>query len=59
MYHRNSVNASITAIGGGTVKGVLFLALPLFILLIPFFGYGELSGLLGEDKLKMIFFRSH
>jgi len=38
---------------------VLFLALPLFILLVPFFGYGELRGLLGEDKLKMIFFRSH
>ena len=57
-YHGVSVNASIMAIGGGTVKGILFLTVLLFILQIPFFGYMELRRVFGADKMNTIFFRS-
>ncbi|HTY23111.1 MAG TPA: hypothetical protein VMC85_08265 [Desulfomonilaceae bacterium] len=40
------------------MKGILFLAVLLFILLIPFFGYAELWRVMGADNLKTLFFQS-
>ena len=58
MYHGQSFNESITAIGGGTLKGILSLMALLAVLLIPFFGFTELRRVFGEGKLERLFFTS-
>lgn len=57
-YRREAFEQSITALGGGTWKGILTLALLVFVMLVPFVGYGELAKALGEGKLEKIFFHS-
>jgi hypothetical protein len=57
LYHGNSFSESIADLGGGTLKGILTLTVLLFVLLIPFFGFGELQRVLGEGKLAQLFFR--
>lgn len=59
LYHGKSFQASMADLGGGTLMGILTLALLLFVMLIPFFGFTELQRVLGEDELRQIFFRSH
>lgn len=56
LYHGRSFQESIAGLGGGTLKGILTLALLLFVMLIPFFGFGELQRVLGEGKLGQLFF---
>jgi len=56
-YHGKSFSQSIADLGGGTWKGMLTLTVILFVVLIPFFGFGELQRVLGEGKLKQLFFR--
>jgi hypothetical protein len=58
LYHGQSFNESITAVGGGTLKGTLSLMALLAVLLIPFFGFTELRRVLGEGKLERLFFTS-
>jgi hypothetical protein len=55
---KQSFQQSIADLGGGTWNGVLTLALLVFVLLIPFVGFGELGRVVGEGKLQKIFFRS-
>jgi len=55
MYHGRSLSQSIE-LGGGTWKGILTLAAIMFVVLIPFVGYGELKEALGERELKRLFF---
>jgi hypothetical protein len=57
FYHGKSFSESIADIGGGTLKGILTLTVLLFVLLIPFFGLGELQRVLGAGKLAQLFFR--
>jgi len=56
LYRGESFQQSIADLGGGTLKGILTLALLLFVLLIPFFGFTELQRVLGEGKLTQLFF---
>jgi hypothetical protein len=56
FYHGKSFPQSIADLGGGTLKGILTLTLLLFVLLMPFFGFGELQRVLGEGKLTELFF---
>ena len=56
FYHRKTFSESIADLGGGTLKGILTLTVLLFVLLIPFFGFGELQRVLGEGKLAQLFF---
>jgi hypothetical protein len=58
LYHGRSFNQSISAIGGGTLKGILSFMALLAVLLIPFFGFTELRRVLGEGKLEKLFFTS-
>jgi hypothetical protein len=58
LYHGHSFGESITAIGGGTLKGTLSLMALLAVLLIPFFGFTELRRVFGEGKLERLFFTS-
>lgn len=57
-FHKQPFRQSLTEIGGGTLKGMFTLTLLLFVLLIPFFGVGELTRVFGEGKLSRLFFRS-
>ena len=56
LYHGKSFSQSIAELGGGTLKGILTLTVLLFVLLIPFFGFGELQRVVGESKLGQLFF---
>ena len=56
LYHCKSFSQSIAELGGGTFQGILTLTVLLFVLLIPFFGFGELQRVLGESKLGQLFF---
>jgi hypothetical protein len=58
LYHGHSFSESIVSIGGGTLNGILLLTLLLAVLLIPFFGFGEVDRVFGEQKLKKLFFAS-
>ncbi len=58
LYHGQSFNESITAIGGRSLKGTLSMMALLAVLLIPFFGFNELRRVLGECKLEKLFFAS-
>lgn len=57
FYHGTSFSHSIGDLGGGTLKGILTLTVLLFVLLIPFFAFGELQRVLGEGRLARLFFR--
>ena len=57
FYHGQSFHQSISGFGGGTWKAILTLTLLLFVILIPFVGFGELQRVLGEGKLARIFLR--
>jgi hypothetical protein len=56
LYHGKSFAESIADLGGGTSQAILTLTLLLFVMLIPFVGFGELQRVLGEGKLKQLFF---
>ena len=58
LYHGHSFSDSVASIGGGTLNGILTLMLLLGVLLIPFFGFGEVNRVFGEQKLKKLFFAS-
>lgn len=55
FYRRESFRQSIANLGGGTWKGIFSLTLPLFVMLIPFVGFGELQRVLGEGKMAKLF----
>ena len=58
FFHGKSFSQSIADLGGGTLKGILTLTVLLFVLLIPFFAFGELERVLGEGKLAQLFFHA-
>jgi hypothetical protein len=57
LYRGKSFDESVGNLGGGTWGGILCLTFLLFVLLIPFFGFTELQRVLGEGKLRELFFR--
>jgi hypothetical protein len=57
LYHHQSFQESIADLGGGTLQAILILTLLLFVILIPFVGFGELQRVLGEGKLRQLFFQ--
>src|SRR5215472_4154028 len=56
LYHGKSFRQSIAELGGGSSTGMLTLTLLLFVVLIPFVGFGELQRVFGAEKLARIFF---
>jgi hypothetical protein len=58
LYHGNSAGQSIAEVGGGTLYGILALMAILVVLLVPFFAFTELRGVLGVEKLRRLFFTS-
>jgi hypothetical protein len=55
LYHHQSFRQSNSELGGGTWQGILTLALLVFVMLIPFVGFGELRRVMGEGKLEKLF----
>ena len=56
LYHGQSFPQSIAELAGGTFRGILTLTLLLFVVLIPFVGFGELQRRIGKDRLAQVFF---
>ena len=56
-WHGRPIVESYPEIGGGSRKGVVVVSLILFVCLIPFFSYRELSRALGKDELHALLFR--
>jgi hypothetical protein len=56
LYRHQSFRQSNSEFGGGSWQGMLTLALLVFVTLIPFVSFGELSRVIGEGKLKKLFF---
>lgn len=55
FYHGKSFHQSIAELGGGTWGGILTLSALLFVILIPFVGFGELQRVIGRGKLAQVF----
>jgi hypothetical protein len=56
-FRGKSFPESVSDIGGGTWSSILIIALLLFVVLVPFFGFGELQRVLGKGQLAQLFFR--
>jgi hypothetical protein len=56
LFRGLSFQQSIADIGGGSMRAIVTLSLLMFAFFVPFMGYGELQGVLGEGKLRQIFF---
>jgi hypothetical protein len=56
LYRHQSFRQSNSDFGGGTWQGMLTLALLVFVMLIPFVGFGELRRVMGENELEKLFF---
>jgi len=52
MFHHRSFAESVARFAGGSWTGLLSLTLLLFVVLIPFFGFGELRRVFGEDIVR-------
>jgi len=56
LYHGKSFHQSIAELGGGSLTAILTLTLLMFVVLIPFVGFGELQRVFGAEKLARVFF---
>jgi hypothetical protein len=58
MIHGKPFLVALGEVGGGTLLGIISVVVILFVLLIPFFAFGEMSRYLGEDKLRELLFKT-
>ena len=56
MHRHQSFRESISDLGGGTWQGVVSMMLLVFVMLVPFVGFGELGRVIGEGRLTKLFF---
>jgi hypothetical protein len=56
FYHGRSFAETIADLPGGSLSGILILTFLIFVMLIPFVGFEELQRVLGEGRLKHLFF---
>jgi hypothetical protein len=56
LFHGETIAASIPAIGGRGFAGLVCVAVILFIILIPFFGFRAISRELGPGQLNAMLF---
>src|SRR5215468_11983004 len=54
LYHGRSFHQSIAELGGGSLTAILTLTLLMFVVLIPFVGFGELQRVFGAEKLARV-----
>ncbi len=53
-----SLEQSTPDVGGGGLAGLAAVAMIMFVVLIPFFAFRELSAAIGKDKLRELFFKT-
>jgi len=58
FIHGKTIVESLPSIGGGGLAGLLSAAVIMFVALVPFFGFRNLSLALGEDRLRALLFSS-
>jgi len=51
VWNGRTIAQSLSAIGGGTLKGILSLGATFFVALIPFFAFREISRVIGQSEL--------
>ncbi len=56
LFHGKTVADSLPSIGGGGLVGLLSAAVIMFVALVPFFAFRNLSRALGEDRLRALLF---
>ena len=56
MLHGKAFAASIPALGGGSLEGIIVVGMIMFVALMPFFALREIARDLGDDKLYEQFF---
>jgi hypothetical protein len=56
LIHGKTFAASVPVIGGGGVAGLLCVAAILFVALMPYFAFGNVSRMLGPGRLNAILF---
>jgi hypothetical protein len=56
FYRGKSFAESIADLPGGSLPGILILTFLIFVMVIPFVAFGELQRVLGEGRLKQLFF---
>jgi hypothetical protein len=57
MLKGKSLEQSIPSVGGGGLSGTVAVAVIMFIVLIPFFAFRELSLAIGKDRMRDLFFK--
>lgn len=57
LFKSQSVATSVPVIGGGGLAGLITVAVILFVALIPFFAFREVSRALGSDRLNALLFK--
>jgi hypothetical protein len=58
LIHGKTIGASLPGIGGGGLSGLLSAAVIMFVALVPFFGFRNLSLVLGPERLRSLLFSS-
>ena len=58
FFRGETIAASLPSIGGGGLAGLLSAAVIMFIALVPFFGFRNLSLILGPDRMWSLIFSS-
>lgn len=58
-FHHEPISRSLGSFAGGRWWGILSFVLIMWVILIPFVGFGELQRVLGEKKLTELFFGAH
>ncbi len=54
-FHGDTLHASVPAVGGGGIAGLLCTALLMFVALVPFFAFRDVNRALGDNRLvKMV-----
>jgi len=56
ILHGKMLSQSIPNIGGGTLQGILMVGIIMFVVLMPFFAFGELDRAIGPEQLRSLLF---
>jgi hypothetical protein len=56
MIRGKTFAESFSAIGGGRLEAIFSIGALTFVMLIPFFAFRELGRMIGEEKLRALFY---
>jgi len=56
VLHNQTLSESVPRLAGGGVEGNVIMGIMAFVVLIPFFAFGEISRVIGKDELYSMMF---